>query len=122
MRKTAGFATEMMEDVMARPPGIFSRAAVWAILATFAVSALGHEYIFSAAVGRVQGYQTAFFMLHGLAVVATLQRRPQGRMRVPWIIATVGFLVATTVLFGLSVNEIIPLYDVRVANAVRVSS
>jgi hypothetical protein len=39
--------------------------------------------------------------------------RPKGARRIPWIIATLVFLVATTLLFGLSVNEIIPLYDAR---------
>ena len=90
-----------------------ARRPARAILATFAVSAIGHEYIFSVAAGRLQGYQTAFFMLHGVAVVGTLRARPKGARCIPWIIATLAFLVATTVLFGLSVNEIIPLYDAR---------
>jgi hypothetical protein len=90
-----------------------ARRPARAILATFAVSALGHEYIFSVAAARLQGYQSAFFMLHGLAVVATLRLRPKGAMRILWIVATLAFLVVTTVLFGLSANEIIPLYDAR---------
>lgn len=89
------------------------RHPVRAILATFLVSGLGHEYIFSVSSGRLQGYQTAFFLIHGFAVVATLRARPKGRWRLPWRIGTFGFLLVTTVLFGLSVNEIVPVYDDR---------
>jgi hypothetical protein len=44
---------------------------------TFAVSAVVHEYVFGVSLGRVQGYQTLFFLLQGLGVAATvrLQRR-----------------------------------------------
>jgi D-alanyl-lipoteichoic acid acyltransferase DltB (MBOAT superfamily) len=84
-----------------------------AIMATFAVSALGHEYIFSIAAGRVQGYQTAFFLIHGLAAVATLRVRPRGWHRVPWMIATLAFVIVTSVLFGVSLNEIVPVYADR---------
>jgi D-alanyl-lipoteichoic acid acyltransferase DltB (MBOAT superfamily) len=89
------------------------RRPIRSTLGTFALSAAGHEYIFSVAAGRLQGYQFAFFMLHGLAVIATLRLRPQGWRRVPCIVAMLTFLVATTVLFGWSLNEIVPIYDAR---------
>ncbi len=85
------------------------RATLW----TFAVSAAGHEYIFSVAAGRLQGYQMAFFVIHGLAAVATLRVRPRGWSRLAWWLGTFAFLLVTTVLFGLSANEIVPVYAAR---------
>jgi hypothetical protein len=37
-----------------------------------------HEYIFGMAIGRVQGYQTAFFLLQGVAVAATARVKAKG--------------------------------------------
>ena len=105
-------AHEFFDLYVARPLGGM-RHPVRAILATFLVSGLGHEYIFSVSSGRLQGYQTAFFLIHGLAVVATLRARPKGWSRLPWWLGTFAFLLVTTVLFGLSVNEIVSIYDSR---------
>jgi hypothetical protein len=54
-----------------------------------------------------------FFLLQGLAVMATLRRRPVGPSRIAWTLATLVFIIVTTVLFGLSVNEVVPIYDAR---------
>ena len=88
-------------------------AVVPATLATFLVSAAVHEYVFSVAVGRVDGYQTAFFLLQGLAVVLTLRVKPRGWAVVPWVAATFAFNLATGVLFFASFNHIVPLYRHR---------
>jgi MBOAT, membrane-bound O-acyltransferase family len=105
-------AHAFFELYCARPLGGM-RHPVRAILTTFLVSGLGHEYVFSVPAGRLQGYQTAFFLIHGLAVIATLRARPKGWWRLPWWLVTFAFLLVTTVLFGLSVNEILPIYDHR---------
>jgi hypothetical protein len=84
-----------------------------ATLGTFAISALIHEYVFDIAVGHIQGYQTAFFLVQGLAVVATRGVKPQGWSSVPWTVGTSGFNLASSVLFFASVNEVVPFYSGR---------
>jgi hypothetical protein len=80
-------------------------------VAVFVVSALVHEYVFSMAIGRVQGYQTAFFMIQGIAVAATLRARPRGAAAVAAVAATFAFNVASGVLFFASVNRVLPFYE-----------
>ena len=82
-------------------------------MATFLVSALGHEYIFSTAAGRLQGYQTAFFLLQGLVVAATLRVRPRGWRAVAWGTGTLAFNLASSVLFFASLDEVLPFYTRR---------
>lgn len=84
-----------------------------ATLATFAVSAVIHEYLFSTIAGRFQGYQLAFFMINGLASVATLRLRPRGWRAVLGWVGTLTFLIATSVLFFASIAEIFPFYAER---------
>jgi hypothetical protein len=64
------------EDVFKPLGGL--RWPIRATLVTFAVSGVLHEYLFSIAIGRVQGYQTAFFLIQGAAVAATRGIRPRG--------------------------------------------
>lgn len=80
-------------------------------LAAFLVSGLIHEYLFSLAVGRVQGLQLAFFLLQGLAVALTFRVRPSRRWAPAWIAGTLSFNLLTSLLFFLSVNEIVPIYS-----------
>ncbi len=87
------------------------RAPIRASLATFAVSAIVHEYMFGIAIGRVTGYQTLFFLLQGLAVSATASANPAGWARLPWTAGTLGFTLATSVLFFASVNGLLPFYS-----------
>ena len=54
------------------------RAPIRTMLLVFGLSALLHELIFSAAIGRVQGYQTAFFAVQGLACCADRARQSEG--------------------------------------------
>jgi hypothetical protein len=79
-------------------------------LATFAVSGLIHEYFFDVAAGRVQGYQMAFFLVQGIASVATARLRPIGWRAAVWMLATFGFNLATGLLFFASMNDAIPFY------------
>lgn len=87
------------------------RSPVRGAAAVFVVSAVVHEYVFSMAVGRVQGYQTAFFMIQGIAVAATLRAKPRGGAAVASVAATFAFNVASGVLFFASVNSVIPFYE-----------
>jgi hypothetical protein len=82
-----------------------------ATVATFVVSALVHEYVFGIALGRVQGYQTLFFLSQGLAVTATARLKPAGWKLWPWIAATLTFNLATSVLFFASINSVVPFYS-----------
>jgi hypothetical protein len=102
----------LYEDVFKPCGGL--RAPVRAALATFAVSGLVHEYLFDVASGRVRGYQTAFFLVQGLAVAATLGvKPPEGWRRAPWVAATFAFNLATGVLFFTCLNDVIPFYQRR---------
>jgi hypothetical protein len=99
----------LYEDVFKRAGGYES--PVLAVVATFAVSALVHEYVFGVTLGRVQGYQTVFFLLQGVAVAATVRLRPVGIKTWPWIVATWIFNLATSVFFFASVNGVMPFYS-----------
>ncbi|QDV35938.1 MBOAT family protein [Tautonia plasticadhaerens] len=96
-------------DVFGRLDG--RTAPIRATLAVFAVSAIIHEYVFLAPVGRVQGYQLAFFGLQGGAVAATWAVRPRGASIIPWVISTFAFNVATGVLFFASIAQVVPFYE-----------
>ena len=82
-------------------------------LATFLVSAAVHEYVFSVPTGRLQGYQKAFLLIHGVSVAATLRVKPRKWGAVLWVAATLVFNVATAVLFFASVNHVLPFYQHR---------
>ena len=82
-----------------------------AVVITFLVSAIIHEYVFGIALSRLQGYQTIFFLLQGAAVVATIQFRPRGRWVWPAIIATFLFNLITSIFFFASVQGVVPFYD-----------
>ncbi len=97
------------EDVFKPAGGL--RAPIRATLMTFAVSALIHEYIFGIVVGRVQGYQTAFFLLQGVAVAATARAKPRGWAAAAGVACTWAFLLASSVLFFASMNEVVPLFS-----------
>jgi hypothetical protein len=97
------------EDVFKPVGGL--RAPVRATLLVFGVSAILHEYIFGIAIGRVQGYQTAFSMLQGAAVAATARVKARGWRAVPWTAGTLGFNLASSVLFFTSMNGLVPFYS-----------
>jgi hypothetical protein len=93
------------EDVFLRVGGF--RAPLRATLVTFFISALAHEYLFGIALGRVEGWQTLFFMSQGVAVAATVRLQPKG----PWVVVstalTLAFNVATSFLFYASVDGVV---------------
>lgn len=79
-------------------------------MAVFALSGLGHEYIFYIATGRVQGYQMAFFLLQGLAVVSTFRVKPKGVAALAWGSGTWTFNLMSSVLFFASLQGVGPIY------------
>ena len=99
----------LWEDVFV-PAGGRRRPVVGALL-VFVVSAAVHEYVFAVPVGRVQGYQTAFFLLQGIAVAATMRMRPRGWAAAAAVAMTFAFNLATGVLFFASVNGVVPFYQ-----------
>lgn len=86
------------------------RAPIRTILLVFALSALLHELVFYAAVGRVQGYQTAFFALQGLAAASTARLKVGGWLVLPWTAGTLAFNLVSSVLFFASIDEVVPFY------------
>jgi hypothetical protein len=80
------------------------------ILTVFVVSAVVHEYVFGIATGRIQGYQTAFFLLQGVAVTATARVRPRGRLAILWATATALFMLVSSTLFFASMQGVVPFY------------
>jgi len=96
------------EDVFKRLGG--RRRPLRAALGTFAISGVIHEYLFAIAIGRLHGYQLVFFLLQGVAAVATSGRRPRGKRAVAAVLGTLGFNLATSVLFFASLNEVVPFY------------
>jgi hypothetical protein len=97
------------EDVFKPVGGL--RAPVRATLLVFVVSAVLHEYVFGIAIGRVQGYQTAFFLLQGAAVAATARVKARGWREVPWTAGTLSFNLVSSVLFFASMNGLVPFYS-----------
>lgn len=87
------------------------RRPIRTMLLVFALSALLHELIFSAAIGRVQGYQTAFFALQGLAAALTARVKVKGWLAIPWTVATLVFNLASSVLFFASIHGVVPFYS-----------
>lgn len=113
-----GFMTEQQvqaaqqffyEDVFKPAGGL--RFPVRATLVTFAFSALVHEYVFGIAIGRVQGYQTAFFLLQGVATAATVRVKVRGWTAALWFAGTFAFNLASSVLFFASTNAVLPFYS-----------
>lgn len=78
---------------------------------TFAVSAAIHETLLSIVLWRVEGYQTAFFLLQGLAVAATLGVKPRGAWAVVGWIATMIFMFTSGVMFFASIDSVVHAYQ-----------
>ena len=105
---------EFMEEDILKPAAGRARGGVWAgaggIALAFLLSAVAHEYVFAVPIGRVQGYQTAFFGVQGLAVAATARVKPRGWAVYPWVAATFLFNLATGVFFFASMNHVVRMY------------
>lgn len=76
----------------------------------FMANGLLHEYLVLAICGRVVGVVLAFFAIQALAVALTWRMRPTGFAAVIATLVTISFNVATSVLFFLGVNSILPWY------------
>jgi hypothetical protein len=87
------------------------RHLVRATIATFAVSAAIHEMLLSIVLWRVEGYQTAFFLLQGLAVAATQGVKPRGAWAVVGWMATMTFMFTSGVLFFASIDSVVHAYQ-----------
>ncbi len=87
------------------------RAPIRTMILVFGLSALLHEWLFLAAVGRLQGYQIAFFALQGIAAASTARVKVRGKLVVPWVVGTLIFNLLTSVLFFASIHSISPFYS-----------
>ena len=87
------------------------RAPIRTMLMVFALPALLHELIFIAAIGQVQGYQTALFVVHGLAAALTARVKVKGWLTVPWTVGTLVVNLASSVLFFASIHGVVPFYS-----------
>lgn len=101
----------LYEDVF-RPAG-GRRAPVRGMLLVFLVSGIVHEYVFSIAIGQIQGIQMLFFMLQGCAVALTYRLKPRGYRAIGWRIGTVVFNLVAAVLFFRSMQTLFPFYAAR---------
>jgi hypothetical protein len=81
-----------------------------AVLLTFLVSGLLHEYIIAVSIGHFTGYMLVFFMLQGLATLLTWQLKLSGAARLAGVLVTCAFLAASSVFFFVAVNEGISFY------------
>jgi hypothetical protein len=81
-----------------------------ALLLTFAVSGLAHEYAISVALGRFTGYMLLFFLLNGLASVVTWRLKLSGIYKFMGVVLTFIFLTMSSVFFFIPVNEGISFY------------
>ena len=86
-------------------------APIATMISIFGLSALLHEWLFLAAVGRFQGYQIAFFLVQGLAAASTARVKVQGKQVVLWVIGTLAFNLVTSVLFFACIHAVTPFYS-----------
>ncbi len=86
-------------------------APIRTMILVFGLSALLHEWLFLAAVGRFQGYQIAFFAVQGLAAALTARVKVRGKHVVLWVAGTLAFNLVTSVLFFASIHAVAPFYS-----------
>lgn len=98
----------LQEDVF-KPLGGRRRPATVTVV-VFALSGLGHEYIFWIATGHILGYQLAFFLLQGIAVVLTARAKPSGTAALLWGSGTLLFNIVSSMLFFASLQGVGPIY------------
>jgi hypothetical protein len=94
------------EDVFKPLGGM--RAPLRGTLLAFLVNGVLHEYMAWILVGRIQGYQLAFFALHAAAVMLTFRLRLKGGAAVVGGVLTFVFLVGTCALFFATLENIAP--------------
>jgi hypothetical protein len=85
-----------------------------ATMAVFLVSGVAHEGLAFAAIGRITGHQTLFFLLSGLGVLASpaLERLATFGLagQVLMHTLTLLFLIACSPIFFVTLNYVIPVY------------
>ncbi len=90
------------------------RHFVRAVLAAFLVSALLHELMMYAAIGRVTGHQTLYFMISGLGVLASPGLEWLGQLgligQILMRTITLTFLAASAALMFVSIHYVFPIY------------
>lgn len=86
-----------------RHPGV-------ALILTFLVSGLMHEYIVAVSLGHVTGHMLAFFILHGLASLLTWRIRLTGPRKLAGLVATYAFLLTSSIYFFIPVDRGLPFY------------
>lgn len=79
-------------------------------LVAFLVSGLIHEYVFAVAAWDLSGLLTGYFLIQGLAVVATAGMKPRGASRFLSIPLTWLFGLASALLFMAAIHRMVPLY------------
>ena len=83
-----------------------------AIVVTFLLNGVLHEYLAWILVGSIQGYQMTYFALHGLATALTFRVRPRTRaQKLAGASLTLAFTGLTAVLFFASVDQFFPWYS-----------
>jgi hypothetical protein len=107
-------AGQFLHEYIFKPTG-GRRRLVLATLATFAFSGIVHEYVFDVPAGRMMGTQMAFFLIRGLAAVATIRLKPREWLAPPAILGTLAFNLLTALLFFSSMNAVLPFYVSRVS-------
>jgi hypothetical protein len=97
-----------LEDVFLPLGG--RRHPVRATLVTFLISGVIHEYVVGIAAGHVTGLQVLFFLLQGVAVALSRQRKFQVRSRTLSVGMTLAFNISTAALFFVSLNTVLSFY------------
>lgn len=87
------------------------RAPIQTMLFVFLLSAMLHELIFFASIGRVQGYQTAFFLVQGIAAASTAKIKARGWCAIACMASTLAFNLVSSVLFFASIHGVVPFYS-----------
>lgn len=88
-------------------------------LVVFAVSGLLHEYLLTAAIGRVQGLQMLFFVVQGAAVALTLRHDSGRGAALVGRLGTLAFNAISSVLFFASCNAVLRIYQRDLPNWLR---
>jgi len=105
-------AGQFMREYLFVPTGGI-RALFLAVMVTFVFNGLLHEYVFDIAAGRVLGWAVLFFVIQGLATIATMRLRPRGYGKAIGILLTLFFNLVTSLLIFACVDAVVPFYSVR---------
>ncbi len=85
-----------------------------AVLLTFLVSGIIHEYLFDIAISEVNGYQMAFFLVQALGVMSSgLLERLSNRQAAGDILArlvTIAFVLLSSILFFTCFDKMCPWF------------